>query len=168
VSEAEGGGASKHHADPLPFATPRIPKRDGQGADPSSPFVPISTRKIPQRELAAYYSMPGRPNRQLTKRDLSAFDFKLLNAIEAVVNSAPYLGDVSHSNDLILDTELRTSNALTHFFRDGEVTELQPGCNLLRVERAWEGVSNTVFFNAIRMACVSSRPSYMPVARLDP
>jgi hypothetical protein len=71
--------------------------------------------------------MSGRPNRQLTKRDLGAFDFKLLNAIEAMANSAPYLGDVGHRNDLILYTELRTSNALTHFFRDGEVKELQPG-----------------------------------------
>jgi hypothetical protein len=70
-----------------------------------------------------------------------------------VANSAPYLVDISRRNDLILDTELRTSNALTTFFRGGRgVTELQPGCNLLRNDRAWEGVSNTVFFNAIRMA----------------
>jgi hypothetical protein len=64
--------------------------------------------------------MPGRPNRQLTKRDLGAFDFRSLNAIEAVANSAPYLGNVVFRNDLI-----RT--ALTHFFIDGEVAELQPG-----------------------------------------
>jgi hypothetical protein len=55
--------------------------------------------------------MPVRPHRQLTKRDPGTFDFKLLNSTEAVANSAPYLGDVSHRNDLILDTELRTSNA---------------------------------------------------------
>jgi hypothetical protein len=32
------------------------------------------------------------------------------------------------------------------------VAELEPGINLLRDRRAWERVSNTVFFNAIRMA----------------
>ncbi len=32
------------------------------------------------------------------------------------------------------------------------MAELQLGFNLLRDERAWERVSNTVFFNAIRMA----------------
>ncbi len=70
-----------------------------------------------------------------------------------MANSAPYLGDVSHRNDLILDTELRTSNALTTFFRDRGVTELQPGYDLSRSDRAWEGVFNTVvFFNAISMA----------------
>jgi hypothetical protein len=98
------------------------------------------------------YSLPARPHRQLTKRGLGTFDFKLLNSIEAVANSAPYLGDVNYRNDLILDTELRTSNALTTFFRDGGVTELQPGYDLLRSARGWEGVSNTVFFNAVRMA----------------
>jgi hypothetical protein len=127
VVEAKGN-APQHRADPFPFVTPRIPKSDGQRADPSSPFAPISTRKTPQQELAAY-SMPGRPNRQLTKRDLGAFDFRLLNAIEAVANCAPYLGNVVFRNDLILDTELRTSTALTHFFIDGEVAELQPGYN---------------------------------------
>jgi hypothetical protein len=88
----------------------------------------------------------------LTKRDLGAYDGKALDAIEAVANSAPYLGDEAYRNALILDTELRSSNVLTHFFRDGGVVELQPGFNLLRDERAWEKVSNTVFFNAIRMA----------------
>ncbi len=62
--------------------------------------------------------MPGRPNRQLTKRDMGAFDFRLLNAIEAVANSASYLGNEVYRNDLILDTELRTSNAFTHLFID--------------------------------------------------
>ncbi len=93
--------------------------------------------------------MPGRPNRQLTKRDLGTYDFKLLNAIESVANSGPYLGSKVSRNDLILDNELRTSTALTCFFLDGEVTELQPGFNH---ERAWERVPNTVFFNAIKMA----------------
>jgi hypothetical protein len=88
----------------------------------------------------------------LTKRDLGAFDFKLLNSIESVANSAPYVGDGCHCNDFNVDTELRTSNALTSLFRDGEVTELQPRYDLSRNDRAWEGVSNTVFFNAIRMA----------------
>ncbi len=32
------------------------------------------------------------------------------------------------------------------------MAELQPGFNLLRDERAWERVFNTVFFNATRMA----------------
>jgi hypothetical protein len=41
---------------------------------------------------------------------------------------------------------------LTHFFIDGGVAELQPGCNLRRDERGWETVSNQVFFNAIRVA----------------
>jgi hypothetical protein len=131
---------------------PRIPKRDDPRVDPSSPIVPIDTRKAqPQREIVPY-SLSVRPYRQLTKRDLGTFDLKLLNTIEAVANSAPYLGDVNHSNDLMLDTELRTFSALTTFFRDGGVTELQPGYDLLRSARAWEGVSNTVFFNAIRIA----------------
>jgi hypothetical protein len=45
---------------------------------------------------------------------------------------------------------------------DGEVTELQPGFNLLRDEYAWKRVPNTVFFNAIRMAWnnFSRRGSY--------
>ncbi len=98
------------------------------------------------------YSLHVRLNRQLTKRDLGSFDFKLLNSIEAVANSAPYLGDVNHRNNLILDTELRTSNALTTFFRGGGVVELQPGYDLSRRDPAWMGVSNTVFFNAFRMA----------------
>jgi hypothetical protein len=66
----------------------------------------------------------------LTKRDLGTYDFKLLSAIEAVANSAPYLGNEVYQNDLILDNELRTSTALTCFFLDGEVAELQPGFNL--------------------------------------
>ncbi len=151
VSEARVN-APQHRADPFPFATPRIPKNnDGPRADPSSPSALISTRKVPQQELAAY-SMPGRPNTQLTKRDLGSYDFKLLNAIEAVANGAPYLGNEVFRNDLILDNELRTSTALTCFFIDGEVTELQPDFNLLCGERAWQRVSNTVFFNAVRMA----------------
>jgi hypothetical protein len=80
------------------------------------------------------------------------YDFRLLNAIEYVANSAPYLGNASFRNDLIIDNELRTSTALTCFFLDGEVTELEPGFNLLRDEHAWKRVPNTVFFNAIRMA----------------
>jgi hypothetical protein len=90
--------------------------------------------------------------RKLTKRDLGDYDGKALHAIEAIANSASYLGGEAYRNALILDTELRSSNVLAHFFRDGGVAELQPGFNLLRDERAWEKVSNTVFFNAIRMA----------------
>jgi hypothetical protein len=106
---------------------------------------------MPQQERA--YQRPSRPARQLTKRDLGGYDRTALSAIEAVANSAPYLGEEAYRNDFILDTELRTtSNALTHFFIDGGVAELQPGFNLLRDERAWEKVSKVVFFNAIRMA----------------
>ncbi len=105
-----------------------------------------------QQHDVASYALPGKPNRQLTKHDLGAYDFKLLNAIEFVANSAPYLGNEVFRNDLILDNELRTSTALTCFFLDGGVTELQPGFNLLRDEHAWRRVPNGVFFNAIRMA----------------
>jgi hypothetical protein len=98
------------------------------------------------------YSLPARPNRQLTKNGLGPFDRKLLNSFEAVANSAPYLGNISFRNDLILDTELRTSNALTIFFRNGGVIVLEPGYDLSQRDRAWMGVTNTVFFNAIRMA----------------
>jgi hypothetical protein len=70
----------------------------------------------------------------LTKLDLGACDFQLLNEIESVGNSLPYLGNEVFRNDLILDSELRTSTALACFFLDGEVTELQPGFNLLRDE----------------------------------
>ncbi len=135
--------APQQRADPFLFATPRIPKCDGQRADPSSPSEPISTRKVQQHDVASY-ALPGKPNRQLTKRDLGAYDFKLLNAIESLANSAPYLENAVFRNDLILDNELRTSTALTCFYLDGEVAELQPGFNLLRDERAWERVPNTV------------------------
>jgi hypothetical protein len=119
-------------------------------AEARTPSPPLRARQVPQQEHAAY-SLPI-PNRQLTKRDLGAYDFGSLNAIEAAANSVPYLGNVVYRNDLILDTELRTSNILTHFFVDRGVAELQPGFNLLRDERAWERVSDTVFFNAIRIA----------------
>ncbi len=79
------GDAPQQRADSFPFATPA--KSNGQRADSSSPSAPISARKVPQQELASY-SMPVRPNRQLTKRDLGSYDFKLLNAIKAVANSA--------------------------------------------------------------------------------
>ncbi len=42
VSKTKGNNAPQHRADPFPFATPRIPKRDGPRAEPSSPFAPIS------------------------------------------------------------------------------------------------------------------------------
>ncbi len=143
--------APQQRADPFSFATHRIPKSDGQRADHSFPSEPISARKVPQHDVASY-ALPGRPNRQLTKRDLGAYDFKFLNAIESIANSYPYLGNAVYRNDLTLDNEHRTSTALTCFFLDGEVAELQPGFNLLRDERAWERVPNTAFFNAIRMA----------------
>jgi hypothetical protein len=88
VSEAEGN-APQQRADPFPFATSRNPKSDGPRAEVYSPSAPFSARLVPQQELAAY-SMPSRPNRQLTKRDLGSYDYRSLNAIEAVANSAPY------------------------------------------------------------------------------
>ncbi len=158
----------QQRADPFALATPRISKSDGQRADPSSLSDPISKRKVPQHDVASY-ALPNRPKRQLTKHDLDSYDFKLPNAIESVANSALYLRNTVYRNDLILDNELRTSNALTCFFLDGEVSDLQPGFNLLIDERAgknrttrtdreepnpvaWERVPNSVFFNAIRMA----------------
>ncbi len=79
-----------------------------------------------------------------------------------MANSLPYLGNEVFRNDLILNSELRTSTALTCFFLDGGVIELQPGCNLLKDEYAWKRVPNNVFFNAIRMAWnnFSQRGSY--------
>ncbi len=59
---------------------------------------------------------------------------------------------ISYRNDLVIDTELRTSNALTIFFRNGGVIELQPGWDLSQRDRAWMEVTNIVFFNAIRIA----------------
>jgi hypothetical protein len=137
------GNAPQQRADSFPFATPRIPKSVGPRAEAYTPSPPLSTRQVPQKDHAAY-SLPI-PNRQLTKRDLETYDQRSLNAIEAAANSAPYLRNVVCRNDLILDTELQTSNILTHFFIDWGVAELQPGFNLLRDERAWERVSNTVF-----------------------
>jgi hypothetical protein len=145
------GNAPQQRADPFPFATLRIPKSVGPRAEARTPSPPLRARQVPQQEHAAY-SLPIPNNRQLTKRDLRAYNYGSLNAIEAAANSVPYLGNVVYRNDLILDTELRSSNILTHFFIDGGVAELQPGFNLIRDKRAWERVSNTVFFNAIRMA----------------
>ncbi len=140
----------QQRAGPFPFETPRISKCGGLRANPSPPYEPISTRKVQQHDVAAY-TLPGKPNRQLTKLDLGACVFPLLHGIESVANSLPYLGNEVFRNDLILDSELRTSTALTCFFLDGGVTELQPGFNLLRDEYAWKRVPNNVFFNAIRM-----------------
>ncbi len=127
----EVDNAPQQRACPFPFETPHIQKSDGPRANPSSPNEPISIRKVPQHDVVSY-ALPGKPNRQLTKDDLGSYDFQLLNAIEAVANSLPYLGNEVFRNDLILDNELRTSTALTCFFLDGEGTELQPGFNLLR------------------------------------
>ncbi len=54
--------APQQRADPFPFATPRIPKSDGQRADPSSPSEPISARKVQQHDVASY-ALPRKPNR---------------------------------------------------------------------------------------------------------
>ncbi len=124
---------------PFPFGTPRISKSGDPRADPYPPYEPISTRKLQQNDVASY-TLPGKPSRQLTKLDLSACDFPLLQRIESVANSLPYLGNEVFRNDLILDSELRTSTALTCFFLDGGVTVLQPGFNLLREEYAWKRV----------------------------
>jgi hypothetical protein len=136
-----------------PSAPPRIPKRGDPTVDPSSPVAPIDAqRALPPllREMVSY-SLPVRLNR-LTKSDLGSFDRKLLNSIEAVAKSAPYLENIRFRNDLILDTELRTSNALTIYFRNGGVIELGPGYDLSQRDRACMGVNNTVFFITIRMA----------------
>ncbi len=45
--------------DSCAFSTPRIPKRDDLRVDPSSPFVPIDTRKAPQPQRKMVpYSLP--------------------------------------------------------------------------------------------------------------
>ncbi len=113
--------APQERAGPFPFEMPRIQKSDAPRADPSRPYEPISIRKVPQHGVASY-TLPGKPNRQLTKDDLGTYDFQLLNAIEAVANSLPYLGNEIFRNELILNNELRISTALTCFFLDGEVT----------------------------------------------
>jgi hypothetical protein len=97
--------APQQRADPFPFATPRIPKSDGQRADPSPPYEPISTRKVQPHDVASY-ELSGKPNRQLTKHDLGPYEFKLLNAIETVANSASYLGNAIFRNDPILHESL--------------------------------------------------------------
>jgi hypothetical protein len=154
VSRAEEN-EPQQRAGPFPFATPRIPKSDGPTVENHFPTAPFSARKVPHQEHAAY-SMPSEPNKQLTKRNLRSYDYRSRYAIEAVANSALYQGSEVFRNDLLIDTQLRTSNTLTHFFVDWGVAELQPGFNLLRDERAWKRVSNTVFFNAIRMAWLNA------------
>ncbi len=138
-------------SDPFPFATPRIPKGVGQSADPTPSFEPPSVRKVQQNDSASY-ALPGKPNRQLTKRDLGACDTDLLTEIETMANSHPYLGEIVWRNDLILDNELRTSRTLTCFFLDGGITVLQTGFSLLNDQYVWKRVPNAVFFHAIRMA----------------
>jgi hypothetical protein len=105
-----------------------------------------------QQNDSASYALPGKPNRQLTKRDLGTYDTDLLTEIETIANSHPYLGEIVWRNDLILDNELRTSRTLTCFFLDAGITVLQPGFNLLNDKHAWKRVSSAVFFHAIRMA----------------
>jgi hypothetical protein len=57
---------------------------------------------------------------RLTKHDLGEIDYQMLNDIEAVVNSADYLGDIRHRSEVSLDTELRTRKTLTHSFWGGK------------------------------------------------
>jgi hypothetical protein len=142
----------QQRSDPFPYATPRIPKGVGQSPDPTPSFELPGVRKVQQSNTASY-ALPGKPNRQLTKRDLGACDTGLLNEIETMANSHPYLGEIAWRNNLILDNELRTSRTLTCFFLGGGITVLQPGFNLLFDEHAWrKRVPNAVFFHAIRMA----------------
>ncbi len=82
----------QQRADPFPFATPRIPKGVGQSANPTPSFEPPSNRKLHPNDSASY-ALPGKPNRQLTKCDLGSYDTTLLNEIEAMANSHPYLGN---------------------------------------------------------------------------
>jgi hypothetical protein len=82
----------QQRADPSPFATPRIPKGVGQSANPTPSFEPPSDRKKVHPNDAASYALPGKPNRQLTKRDLVTYDTTLLNEIETMADSHPYLG----------------------------------------------------------------------------
>jgi hypothetical protein len=44
---------------PIPFGTPRISKSDPR-ADPSPPYEPISTRRVPQNDVASYI-LPENP-----------------------------------------------------------------------------------------------------------
>jgi hypothetical protein len=132
----EGSGA---------FSTPRIPKRGDPPVDPASPVAHVNALRAlppPPREKVSY-AVPEPAARQLTKSDLESFDRKLLNSIEGLARSAPYFENIHLRNVLILDTELRTSNALTIFFRNGGVTELAPGYDLSLRDRAWKGVTNT-------------------------
>ncbi len=78
VSKAEAN-APQQRADPFPFATSSILKSVGPRVEADSPSVPLSARQVPQLEHAAY-SIPSRPNRQLTKRDLGTYDYRSLNA----------------------------------------------------------------------------------------
>jgi hypothetical protein len=121
-------------------------------ASHDTPSSPPRAPQGPQQEHAAY-SLPVL-NRQLIKHGLRTYRLGSLAAIEAIANSVAYNGNVAYRNDLILDTELRTSNILTQYFIDGGVAELQPGYNLRRDEQGWKAVSNQVFFNAIRVARV--------------
>jgi hypothetical protein len=116
-----GGGDVSDVEGYIALKTPRIARRGGLSAEPLSPFVPVTGRQITQRDRVTY-SMPFEPIRRLTERNnLGEFDYQLLNDIEAVANSAHYLGDIRHRSELSLHTELRTSNALTtHSFRGGK------------------------------------------------
>jgi hypothetical protein len=73
----------------FPFGTPRISKSGGLRADPSPPYEPISTQKVQQHDVASY-TLPGKPNWQLTKDDLGTCDFQLLHEIDSVATSLPY------------------------------------------------------------------------------
>jgi hypothetical protein len=59
-----------------------------------------------------------------------SYDERLLNQIKAAASEPPYYGAPGARSLLILDTELRTSSALTSFLVDGGVKFLQPCCDL--------------------------------------
>ncbi len=77
----------QQHADPFPFATPRIPKGVSQSANFTPSFEPISARKVHPNDVASC-ALPGKLNRQLTKHDLGTYDSKLLIEIMFLIVEA--------------------------------------------------------------------------------
>ncbi len=96
------GNAPQHRVDPFPFATSRIPKSDGQRADPSSPSSPISTRKVPQQEVA-FYSMPVRPNNCLAPRRNKPRGHRLLSGgrIASPASDSDYVPEAARTEAIL-------------------------------------------------------------------
>jgi hypothetical protein len=78
--------APQQRAGPFPFEAPHILKSGGLRADPSPSYEPISTRKVQHHDVASY-TLPGKPNRQLTKLDLGAVSSRLLHTPEVHLDS---------------------------------------------------------------------------------